>query len=76
MNTTITIIEEINEACNVTSVNYAEHNGNSNDEDPIFKTGDHVIISKYKSIFAEGYTPNWSEEGFVIQKLKNTVPWT
>ena len=20
--------------------------------------------------------PNWSEEGFVISKIKNTVPWT
>ena len=23
-----------------------------------------------------GYTPNWSEEYFVISKTKNTVPWT
>ena len=22
------------------------------------------------------YTPNWSEEVFVIQKFKNAVPWT
>ena len=22
------------------------------------------------------YTPNWSEEAFVIKKFKNTVPWT
>ena len=33
-------------------------------------------ISKYKNIFAKGYTPNWSEEVFVIKKVKNTVPWT
>ena len=33
-------------------------------------------ISKYKNIFAKGYTPNWSEEIFVIKKIKNTVPWT
>ena len=32
-----------------------------NDEDPKFKVGDHVRISKYKNIFAKGYTPNWSE---------------
>ena len=32
--------------------------------------------SKYKNIFAKGYTPNWSEELFVIKKVKNTVPWT
>ena len=28
---------------------------------PKFKVGDHVRISKYKNIFAKGYTPNWSE---------------
>ena len=47
-----------------------------NDKDPKFKVGDHVRISQYKNIFAKGYTPNWSEEGFVIKKVKNTVPWT
>ena len=29
-----------------------------------------------KSIFAKGYTSNWSEDVFVISKIKNTVPWT
>ena len=47
-----------------------------NDEDPKFKVGDHIRISKYKNIFAKGYTPNWSEEVFVIKKVKNRVPWT
>ena len=47
-----------------------------NDKDPTFKVGDYVRISKYKNIFAKGYTPNWSEEVFVIKKIKNTVPWT
>ena len=47
-----------------------------NDKDPKFQVGDHVRISKYKNIFAKGYTPNWSENGFVISKIKNTVPWT
>ena len=47
-----------------------------NDNDPKFKVGDHVRISKYKNIFAKGYTPNWSGEVFVIKKIKNTVPWT
>ena len=46
-----------------------------NDKDAKFKVGDHVRISKYKNIFAKGYTPNWSEEIF-ISKIKNTVPWT
>ena len=47
-----------------------------NDKDPKFKVGDHVRISKYKNIFAKGYTPNWSYKIFVIKKVKNTVPWT
>ena len=47
-----------------------------NDNDSKFKVGDHVRISKYKNIFAKGYTPNWSEEVFVIKEIKNTVSWT
>ena len=47
-----------------------------NDKDPKFKVGDHVRISKYKNIFAKGYMPNWSEEVFVIKKVKNTILWT
>ena len=27
-------------------------------------------------VFAKGYVPNWSEEVFVVNKIKNTVPWT
>ena len=46
------------------------------DNDPKFKVGDHMRISKYKKNFAKGYTPNWSEEIFVIKKIKNIVPWT
>ena len=40
------------------------------------KVGDLVRISKYKNIFAKGYTQSWSEEVFVVCKIKNTVPWT
>ena len=47
-----------------------------NDNDPKFKVGDHVRISKYKNIFAKGYATKWSEETFVIKEIKNTVPWT
>ena len=47
-----------------------------NHENPKFKIGGNVRISKYKNIFAKGYTPNWSEEIFVITKIKNNVPWT
>ena len=45
----------------------------ANNKDPKFKIGDHVRISKYKNIFAKGYTPNWSEKDFVIKKVENTV---
>ena len=47
-----------------------------NNKDPIFKVVDFVRISKYKNIFAKGYMLNWSEEEFVIKKVKNTIPWT
>ena len=46
-----------------------------NNKDPKFKVGDRVRISKYKNIFAKGYMPYWSEEVFVIKKVKNTVRW-
>ena len=41
-----------------------------------FSVGDRVRTSKFKNIFAKGYTPNWSKEIFVVSKVKNTVPWT
>ena len=37
-------------------------------KNPKFKFGDNVRISKYKNIFAKGYTLNWSEEVFIIKK--------
>ena len=45
-----------------------------NNKDPKFKVGDNVRISKYKHIFARDYTPNLSEEVFVIKEIKNTAP--
>ena len=60
----------------VTNDSYAEYNENLIKKHPIFKVGNHVRISKYKNIFAKGYTPNWSEEIFVFSNIKNTVPWT
>ena len=45
----------------VKSDSFAEYNEESNEKDPKFKVGDHVRISKYKNIFAKGYTPNCSE---------------
>ena len=55
---------------------YIDFSKEVNDNDPKFKVCDHVRISKYKNIFVKGYTPNWSEEVFVIKKNENTVPWT
>ena len=55
---------------------YIDFQKEVNDKDPKFNVGDHVKISKYKNIFAKGYTPNWSEQVFAVSKTKNTVPWT
>ena len=40
----------------------------NNNEDPKFEFSDNVRISKYKNIFSNVYTPNQSEEVFVIKK--------
>ena len=60
----------------VNSDSFAEYNEESTGKDPKFKVGDHVRISKYKNVFAKGYAPNWSDEIFVVKKIKNPVPWT
>ena len=59
-----------------TNDSYVEYNEYSNKRNPKFKVGDRVRISKYKNIFAKGYVPNWSEEVFIVNEIKNTVPWT
>ena len=41
-----------------------------------FNVRDRVRISKFKNIFAKGYTPNWSKEIFIVNKVNDTVPWT
>ena len=60
----------------VTDDSCAEYNEDSNKKALKLKVGDHVRISKYKNSFAKGYVPNWSEEFFVVSKVKDTVPWT
>ena len=60
----------------VESSTYIDFDKKNNKEDPKFKVGHHVGISKYKNIFAKGCVPNWYEEVFLITKVKNTVPWT
>ena len=48
----------------------------NNYKDHEFIVGDYLRRSKYKNIFAKGYAPNWSEEIFVIKKVKSIAPWT
>ena len=55
---------------------FVEYNEEPNEKDLKFRVGDHARISKYKNIFAKGYASNWSEEIFIVKKIKNTVPWT
>ena len=45
-------------------------------KDSRFNVGDRVRISKFKNIFAKGYTPNWNREIFAINKINDTVPYT
>ena len=47
-----------------------------NEKDSRFKVGDRVRISKFKNIFAKGYTPNCSKEIFIVEKINDTVPYT
>ena len=47
-----------------------------NEKDSRFKVDDRVRISKFKNIFAKGYTSNWSTEIFIIDKINDTVPYT
>ena len=47
-----------------------------NEKDSRFKVGDRVRISKFKNIFAKGYTPNWSREIFIANKINDAVPYT
>ena len=49
-----------------------EHNKKS----AIFNVGDRVRVSKFKNIFAKGYTSNWSTEIFIINKINDTKPYT
>ena len=60
----------------VTDDSFVEYSEETNAKGPKFKVGDNVRISKYKNIFAKGYAPNWSEEGFVVNKVQNIAPWT
>ena len=47
-----------------------------NEKDSRFEVDDRVRISKFKNIFAKGYTPNWRNEIFIVNKINDTVPYT
>ena len=47
-----------------------------NEKSAGYNVGDRVRISKFKNIFAKGYTPNWSKEIFIGDKINDTVPYT
>ena len=47
---------------------YTDSSKEINNIVPKFKIGDIVRISAYKTSFAKGHIPNWSEEDFVIKK--------
>ena len=55
---------------------YNDSSKEINEKDPKFKFGHTFRISKQENVFTKGYTPNWSEEVFVIKNVANTVPWT
>ena len=78
------IVNKYNNTCHSTikmkpvdveSNKYNDSSKEINNKDSEFKIGDIVRISKYKNIFDKFYTPNWSEEAFVIKKVTNIVPW-
>ena len=60
----------------IKSIIYIDSSKENNDKNPKFKIGDIVRISKYKSFCVKDYIPNWSEEVYVIKKVKNIVSWT
>lgn len=41
-----------------------------------FKVGEFVRVSKFKTVFDKGYTPNWTTEVFKIVKVQATNPAT
>ena len=57
------------------SKTYIMFNKDNNYKDPKFIDGDYMKISQYKNIFTNVYVPNRSKGVFVVNKVKNAVPW-
>ena len=64
------------EPANVKSSAHIDSDAKNNDKHPKLEVNYHVRKSKYKNVFSKDYNPNWSEEVFVIKKVKNAVLWT
>ena len=58
----------------VKSTAYIDFGAENNYKSSEFEIGDHVRISKCKIVFIKGYTPNWSEDVFMIKRITNAVP--
>ena len=61
---------------NVKDNNKRVYTDEHNEKYSRFKVGDRVRISKFKNIVAKGYSPNWSKEIFIVNKITDTVPYT
>ena len=57
----------------VKSNTYIESSKEINGKDLKFKIGNIARISKHKNVFTKRYVPNWSEEVFVITKVKTLL---
>ena len=40
----------------------------------LFKKGDYVRLSKQKKLFEKGYTPRWTREIFIVEKVSKKYP--
>lgn len=67
---------DVNVSCEKRLLRTVYRNDIKIDRNPKFKVGDFVRISKYKNVFAKGYTPNWTTEVFKIRKVMYTEPYT
>ena len=47
-----------------------------NNTTPIFKVGDEVRITRKKKLFEKGYTANWTNKIYTIEKVLHTLPPT
>ena len=70
------IVNEYNKRVYIDEYNEKDTTKSSSLERSRFKLGDRVRISKFKNIFAKGYTPNWSKEIFIVDKINDTIPYT